>query len=352
MKSLNINKPIVSHQILGSLINLGAIIVSTIALYFVLLFSFCVPFGGYFSNNNIVNQYETANNLRLNYGETYQTYEKVVKEFYFEKYPEEIKDSYNNIYKKDFTITHIYNIKVLNLPLNPTTSNFSTTYYQYVANADGTFKVDELALRIVGSGTNYERNMSDLFYSSYNNLKTIGLTYEKPYGDAFKTNQLNENIIRTVSLAASIIVFEIILPLIMKNGSNVFDKIFKVGKVEYRNGYKLRTYKIILKAILRSILPCIGIYFATTYSIVLLIALPIFANFMTLILTKENRDIFDKLLGIDSCDLEQSLIFKNKEEETEYFKKEENKVIDDKEFLGKLTKVNDINVKKIESENK
>lgn len=343
-KSLKINPPNFSHRLFAFLLDITSTSIATLILYFVILYAIYIPFFGYSQKKNIIDQYETSYNLRMAYGESYDKYEDVCKKFYLSDFKEDILKDYNKD-NLNYSIVHIYNINVLNLPNNPTPSNYSTSYFHYVVNSDGSYDVDSLGVQINGSGDRYEKDLSDLFYTSYEELPIIMRKYVSEYNNAFIENSRYQDEIRLISLGISITIFYLILPLSFKYSETLFEKLFNIGFVDSKNGYKINKIFIFIRPIIYFLLPAIGLYLFTKYSIAILIILPIFIDIMVMILSINKKDLYEKICHVECCDILSSSIYKNEMEENKH---EMDTTITDQGFLDALNSVasNDKNIKK------
>ena len=88
------------------------------------------------------------NNLNLKEDLTYQEYEKVVTKFYYETYPDQIFNYYHEYDERISSLTHAYNVFVLNLPVEPTVEYYQTEYFKYQQLSDGSFDVNAKAIQI------------------------------------------------------------------------------------------------------------------------------------------------------------------------------------------------------------
>lgn len=346
-KDLKIAKVHTGKRLLSVLFDYISIIAGAVILYFVLLYTFFTPIFNYTGKSNEAKIVE--NQYGLNYGsvEDYEVYEKVTQDFYFVYYPNEIKASVNKSYGTNYSIEHIYNVVVLRLPDIPTYDNYSTEFFEYVINSDGTFAVNKVAIKKQGlSGPTYEKNMRDIFYSTYKNLKGYLSDFNKEYHSLAYDVQLYELISRIVGTTLSASVFYIIIPLINKNGSTIFEKHYDIGHVKGNNGYRIGPVKVILRAIINLALPVLGVIMMSTYSIVIFTAFYLFINNLIYIFNKNNRDLADLVLNIDSCFVSESSIFKNRLEEKEYENSDEFKQIEEMSFVDRLSEIKPINDKK------
>lgn len=346
-KDLKIAKPHSGKRLLSVLFDYLSIALGSILVYFLLLFSFFTPAFGYMNKVNAAKTYEKQYNLNLGEVEDYDKYEKVIQDFYFTYYPEEIKKTVNDNYKTDYSIVHIYNVMVLRLPDRPTIENYSTEFFEYIINPDGTFAVDEIAIKKQGlSGPTYEKNMRDIFYSTYENLKGYLADYHPDYNKVTSDIKLYESISRIISICLSSIIFYIVIPLINKNGATLFEKVYDIGHVRGKNGYSIKPYMIILRAVINLTIPVIGIILFSKYSVILMTLFFIFINNLIFIFNKNNRDLSDLIINMDTCIVSESLIFKNRKKEKEYEESDEFKKIEEMTFIERLKEIKPITDKK------
>jgi len=328
-----------SKKVVSYLLDIASVFLTSLALYFLSISLVAGPFLNYNNNKDIIYRSEEKYGLNVQETTNYLDYERACTDFYFNYFKDDIVKTYVDE-GKNYTIEHIYNVLVLNLPAEPTVSTHSTSYYKYSVNDDGSFNVDVVANRIAGSGEFYERSLKDLFYTSYEELFVIARKYDSTYSLAFSTNSQIEDITRVISLSISIIVFYMVLPFFFKHGATLFEHIFKIGHTNEKNGYSISKYKILLRPLFDFPLFLLGLYFATLYSIVLLIVLPLFANAIYMMFSYHNISFYEKVSKTESCDEDTSLIFANLSEE-EAFEKENNQ-IDDPDFIARLEKMKKI----------
>ena len=125
-RKIRIQEAQVNHKLFSFLYDLLVLCGTTVILYFIILYSVFGLFFNHVSNSNKINEIENTYNLNLEQGLDYSEYEKVLKDFYFVKYPEEIKNQFNDYYSKDYSITHVYNVVVCKLNDEPSFYNYKT----------------------------------------------------------------------------------------------------------------------------------------------------------------------------------------------------------------------------------
>lgn len=349
-KSIRIQRALINHRLIANLLNLLIFFLSVIALYFLVLYIFFGLCGNYNTTNNKISEIEASYSLNLNSDATYQDYEEVVKDFYFNRFKEEICNYYYESYGKSYSITKIYNISVLGLPSEPTHDNYKTNYYQYIQNSDGSFNTEAVGIMVEGYGDFYERNLLDLFVYKYNSLFSLLEEFDTTYYQLKVEKNALEMYSRIIAFLVAFITMYIVLPLLNKYYQVGFEMKLSLASVNKRNGYLIPKYKYILKNIIMMIIPFIGILLANKYSIIILTIGYLFLDIMIMMLSKNNTSIEEALLQIEVCSVKESLIFKNKLEEDEYISSEEFKKINDIDYLEKLKAVDEIefNDKKIE----
>lgn len=348
-KSLRLEYAISYKRLLAFLFDLLSAAILTVALFFLGLLCIGEPAFKYSSSKKEMKAIENSYSLNLGSGKSYTEYEAALQHFYLESFPEEIKRDVNKNYGTDYSIVHIYNVVVLQLPDKPTVDNYQTGYYQYKMNDDGVFLVDELALRIEGkSGKQYEKNMRDLFMNTYTNLKPMLSDYDSHYKKLSNNVDYSYVISRMIGVSISVLGIFVIYPLINKYGSTPFERVYKIAHVNSKSGYLAPKYKLILRAIILFALPIFGLWVFNQYSIILITVFWLFINVLLTIFTSRNRDVPDFILRMDSANIENSLLFKNRHEEIEYESQDDFKEITDVDYVNKLEETKAIDDKKQE----
>ena len=345
-RDLRISVAFTNHKLITVFLDNVIVFISTTILYFALIFS-AFNFGGNYVNKiSRINEIKTDYSLNLAEGLDYQEYEKIVKDFYFNKYPNEITKAYNTRYNEEKTITHIYNIMVLNLPINPTNESYSTEYYKYSQKENGEFDTEVIAERIIleNPSKTYYKNMSDLFYNAYCSLEPYLRTFNVEYNSLYNDVATLEMSARIISFLISIIIFYYIIPLTNKYGSTLIEKAYKLGHSNYINGYLVPRWKIALRPVIYFLIPFIGIVYFTRNTIIIFIIAYLALNLLILLVSKKNLDFADKILKMNTCYINESLLFKNREEEEAYFESEEGKKITDVDFVSTLENMDALNV--------
>ena len=341
-QSIRVEKAQKSKRLIALAIDLVILSISTVALFFVMLYGVIGPMFSYKDRVNVVKQYRDDYQLTLKEGEEYNVYEDVVKKFYFEYFTDDIIDTINRVYPNEHydSITQIYNVYVYNLPYSPTPTgdNYKSDLFEYQIDKEtGEVLVNELGVKRSDlSGQVYERYLRELMFSKYNQLDGFLIDYVPQYKEARTYKNNIELSARTVAAGLSVIVFSVIIPLCYKNGQTIGDKIEDVAYVIDNGGFKIKPYHTLLRGTLFYILPIIGVAILDKYPIVSLIIFPIFISVLLLLFRNTERDLRDVLSGTLAVDKKNSLIFKSAGEARLYEKKEENQVVEDVEYLERL----------------
>lgn len=342
-KSIRIQKNLLSQKLTANLLDTLVLACTTLVLYFVILYGIFGTFFNFVSNTKEIKEIESSYHLDFKKNLDYKEYETAIKTFYLH-FEEEIEQEYNEIHETDFTVRHIYNIIVLRLPVNPTPDNYKTDYYQYIQKENGEFDPDQFAILTEGSGKVYEKNMHDIYYSAYGKLKALLENYDEEYAK-LKLNTYNSRCYsRVISFLIAFILCFIIYPSKNLYYLSFFERKQNIAYVNQIDGYLAKKYKILIKRILVYIIPFIGFIGFSKYSIIILIIGSLFLNYLILMFSSKNNEIPENMLKIETCSIDESLLFKNYKEDVAYFQKDESKEINDVDFLNKLESISNISV--------
>lgn len=239
----------------------------------------------------------------------YKNYEKVVQDFYFVSYPKEIVDVYGKAYG-DLSIEALYNIRVLALPEHPTSSNYSTAYFSYSLNDDGSVNQDVVGTIKPDLNERGINDVEDLFHTAYKTLfamlPNVSSEYANDYLLLLRATQAS--ILSSYSL--SYVVFLGVLPQIFKNRAHLGQKVLGLSTAD-KDGYLLERWRPLLKALLGYPLPFLALWLSNAYSIVLLLVLPYFIDLLFAILSSKKLPLLEAILGIDVIDEKKSVVYKD-----------------------------------------
>lgn len=341
-RKIRIQDAQVNHKLFAFLYDLLVLSATTVILYFIILYSVFGVFFNHVSNTKRIDEIEDSYNLNLEQGLDYIEYEQVLKDFYFVKYPQEIQKQFNEYYSKDYSITHVYNVVVCKLNDTPTFDNYKTDYFSYVQDDSGHFNPDLLAIKVEGSGKNYEKNMSDLFYNSYKRLKELLETYNEEYR-ALVVKDFNQKAIsRGVAFGVGFVVFYLIIPLKNKYGATLFEKKYQLAHVNAKDGYLVKKIKIIIRPFIYYLIPFIALLVWSKNSMIIILLGYLFINCLLIIFSKNNLDLSERILYMTTCSVPESLLFENEKDEKAYFNTEEGKKINDPDYLDRLSSAKEI----------
>ena len=345
-KSARIQPALLSHRLMAGLLDILTLFVFSLGLYFILLYTVFSIFG-YLKMSDRIAEIEEEYNLKLPEGEDYKTYEEAIKDIYFNHYSNEIVKQYKDNYGKDYSITHIYNIVILRLPAEPTFDNYKTDFYQYTQKSDGTFDVDSLAVKVEGSGINYDRSIQSLFHSGYKRMSRLVENYNEEYFNLNAATYSHECYARLISFIISFILLFIVIPFKNEVYQTFWMKKYDLAYVSYKTGYNLKRSKVLFRYILSFILPLVGFVIATKYSIVILILGYFMIDNLLMLFSNENLNIADRFLKIETCKHSDSLLFDDKKDEEAFLASEEGKKVTDIAYVKKLEEAEEIIVTNI-----
>ena len=352
LKDIKITPASPGKRIISWLIDILLLIASYAAIYFGLLFSVFSLVFSYADNVTYIKDTNAALNLKLSEGEGYKKYENVIMSFYFDIYPDQIKEMYDEYYGKDYTIEHIYNIQVLSLPETPTPEYHSNDMFTYVQDQSGAYNVDAIGVVLSElGGYNHDRNMSDYFYYEYTELNNLVIQFNSKYAISVNNNLLYESIARISSFGISVLVFYLIIPFTNKHRATIGEKICCFAHVNYSDGYAIKKYKTCLRPFVEFLIPAILIYLASSPAFYVFAFFYQFLSVLTMLIGEKHQDFADKILKMSLVDENDSLIFINETQEKEYEDNEEYIETNDKDFLDKLSNITPLNFS-INEENK
>jgi uncharacterized RDD family membrane protein YckC len=341
----DLERPILYKQILSSLINALAIALLGLACYFLVCQPILNSNGDYSSSIAYKNDREIENNLRKTSGLDYKEYSGPVDRFWLESFPNEVAEIYNDSLKTDYTIQYLYNLNVCRLPANPTPANYSTAYFAYEVNEDGSIAKDKIAI-VKTSTLNSRglRDLADIYWNAYEKLPSLFSKIDPSYEAAISRIRLDEGLSRLSSVGFSFLVFEIVWPLIERNASSLGEKILGLGYVN-TNGFRVRKWKIPLRGLLMGAPALCGSFVLNVYSVTLLWVAPFFFNLIFMLFSKDNQSLADRLCFLICVDLKNSDIYVS-EDEKEKAERNALGVYSDREYVNRLSEADEIKERK------
>lgn len=347
LTSYRISPTPATKKLSAFLSDLGVVIATFIALFFSILYGISGPFLNYNSNVDYINKIENEYSLNVASGKDYKEYEKIVKDFYFVHFPEEVKSFYVEFYNysEDYSLMRIYNIQVLSLPLDISSDNYSNNLFTYVQNNEGYYDYN-IEGRIVDNngGDYFYRSLADHFYNKVGTLKSLISYFDNNYNKAVSDKLVSESMVRTISFALSVIIYFLIIPLFSKNKQTIFERVFKVVSINRNDGLLIRTYKVFLRPLTYFLVPFIFVLFASNHALYALGAFYLFISSLISLINENHYDLSDLILKTATIDLRDSLVFRTIEEADKYYSSDEYEEIEDQEFLDKLSSIQSINI--------
>jgi len=332
---VSIVEPIIYKPILASLINLLGLVGLTYLAYY------CVAYP-IIQNNNEYNEatsYKASRreelNLNLPESQTpYTKYSEPLENFYFTVYPEKIQALYNSAYSKNWTINHIYSVNVLSLPSDPTPTSYSTHYFTYVLNSDGSVDQDARAIMKTDLTSQGLDDVRDLYQNAYEKLGNLLSALDNKYMLSVSTSYAYEASSRLISLVFATSIIYLLLPLIFKNGVSLGEKIIHLAYAK-KSGYRLNYFQVMAKAILIYIPVALSLYYLNVYTIVLSCVFLPFINFMVQLLSSSKTSLIDKMVFITPLDAKESDLYSCADEEEEVLSTSI-PVYKERDYTGKL----------------
>lgn len=343
-KSVRIEPAMRSHRLLAFGFDLLCISLSTVLLFFLSLYAIVGPIVGYQDKCNYMVAKDQEYGLTIGDPQDYVICERVIQDFYFNYFSDDIENDIHRLYPKErySSIVHIYNVFVLNLPLNPTPEGdkFKGDLFQYKISEEGVVLVDEVGIKRPDmSGMNYENSLKQLFYTKYSSLPQMLVNYLPEYNAA---NSLKNNVelgCRIGSASISVLIFALILPLIFKNGQTLGFKLEHVALVNSKNGFKIPFYKNIIRMFALYTLPVFGFALNNRYGFVIFIIFPLFISVLLMLFRESGADLQDLFARTTAVDMDNSLLFSSAGEASLYEKNPEHQNVEDEEYLKALESV-------------
>lgn len=330
-KSLKISEPLSILKVFILLLDFLVAILLAILLYFSTFYPIYQNNSSYANgikdNNEIINRYQLNISYDKNKDQSY--YQNIILNF-LDDYKQDVFEYYdNNLENKDViqsdTTEYLFNVVILGLPFEATNDNHisSDGYYQYIQQNDGNYAYDIIGVTVDSDLDKDEK----LFYQQemYSKLAICeNILYQLNINN-YKTNKdyaNNLNIISyTISGVISFVIYFMIIPLFFKNGETPISKLFNVGLINNKTGFKIKKYQVFLRYFIYSPFLILGLYFLNIYSIIIFMIVPIILDIFVLFLSKDQRDIFDYVVKSKVVNVKDSYIFKDENEELRFFEK-------------------------------
>lgn len=289
-----------------------------IGIWALMYFSICYPVTVNNASVKKANQYlsdvESSLRLDINKDAEWKEKEEIIQNFYFVEYSDEIKEWYltNTVYD-GISVTAYYNIRVLGLTFEPGSAYEGTGLYQYVRNEDGSWNVDVLGEMIVpedelsGRG---KRNLNQLYTDGIEGCLYMLQDIDPDYLAATRLVKSSALYGSAASFSFVYLLLFALLPLLLPNKASVGQAVLGFG-VCTKRGYLAHWYQIEGRALLGMIPLFFGAYLFDPYSVVILIVLPIFLNFLYPLFTGKRQTLLDTVFGLRVIINQESTVYKN-----------------------------------------
>lgn len=302
------------QALLAHLIDIGLLFIIWIVAYFAVCYPVTINNPGIKSANEYIDETERSLRLKTNDDISREEKEAIVKDFYFVEFPDEIKDIYidETIYE-GISLTYYYNVRVLGLEFNPYPEYEGTSLYEYVKNEDGSFNFDVIGVRsfpdseLSGRG---KRDLEALYDDAIEGCLYMLQSIDKEYAVAYYHVTTSTSYGIAASFSFAYICLFAILPLLLKNKATAGEAVLRLGTCQ-KTGYAAKWYIVELRALIGFVLPFFGAYLFDSYSIVCLLILPIFLNFLYPLLTGKRQTLLDTLFRLRVVINKESTIYKD-----------------------------------------
>ena len=340
-KNDHIERAGIGKSLLASFFNVLFLAALTLFSYWAVCFPIFQATPSYHESITFVQSENSTRRFGENAHKDYSFYQGVLEEFYFGEFSAAIAKNYNDAYKTSYTIRHIYNATVLKLPAEATITNYSTTYFSYVLNEDGSVNMDAPAKMAENLNERGLSDVRDLYYQSYSHLEDVLSSVSPRYAESRNHVANVDRFARIASFSFASFTLVFLLPFFLKGHGELGELILKLGRAE-RKGYTPRWYNHALRLLFVLPLPMVAMLWFNAYSITLLLIFPYFANELLLLLGKEKRSPLDRLSLLVEIDFENSLLFHDEAELDEY-EKTALASYQDAEYVSKLSAAEDLN---------
>ena len=155
-------------------------------------------------------------------------------------------------------------------------------------------------------------------------------------------NLLYEAYSRVISFAISVSIFYIIIPIINKNSETLFERIIGVVHVDRKSGLVCPKWRMLLRCLIYYLIPLLIVFVSSNFRFYVFAIFYIFISIVLALTSEDHKDIADRILKIIPIDKRDSLIFKSDKERQEYLTSKEYQIIEDQEYLDKLSKINEL----------
>ena len=300
---------------LAFIINYAFVWVLGLTFYFAISYPIRFNDSNYLSNKKIYEDTRVTYSLNMWNGASNEELMAAMEYFYLDAFRSQVEEKYNSQNGTNFTAEHIYNIRIYHLPTDPNPSNFQTEYFSYVIKEDGSVNPDVLATpRTDELNPRGLESLHSIIFSSYLSTEIVAREFIPEYGRSIEYLNRYDGFSKLICFAASMVIYQLILPLIFGYGRSLGELIIGLGYANKGNGYAVSYFKLPLRMLILSLPALIGTYFWNLYFLVIFLIFPYFLDLLFRLFSVNRGSIADKFLFIVPVDMKYERLYKNEAE--------------------------------------
>ena len=339
-----LERPYPSKGIWNYLINLASILLLALGIYFLPAMAIVKAIPSYQEASLLMKEKESEHGLDLDPSSAgKEDYQEALRHFYFVDYPDQIAHNYaeHGLYE-GYSITHIFNVVVYDLPAQPSADSHSSEYFYY-EYSEGNWLVDQEATEKENLSSLAQIGLKNLMQSRYEQLKDLLSTLDRDYYDADNKVHSSESLARLFSMLLVVLAFELALPLILKDGRSLGEVITKTSHAKKR-GFAYRWPMTLIRFLINAPLLCLFFFFFSFYSAIICLIVPALVDILIMILSKDHQFFYERFSFAVLIDPLKSDVFESEEAYEEFLKDQENHFVD-KEFADLLSSIDNVTKK-------
>lgn len=311
MPNIDVEPVHLGKAYLGSFINLAFIIVGWVIAFFAICLPIYSSSHSYAQAKGYVDEKEAEYGLTTSENEDAETLKAVIDDFYFVHFPAEIMEAYVIPTDPEGTLMSFYNVRVLNLPENPSApSNYRNELFAYKLGEDGQPLKDEMGVQRDDLNKRGLESVRDLYRDAFVELPVMLRALDSQYQGCYSLVNQVKMYANGASFSFSYLIFMAILPFCLKNRATLGQRIIKVGTCGL-SGYRTSALSVLLKALIGFPFPFFGAFFFSAYSVTLLILLPYFLNLLYPIFFVKKAPLLESICRIQIIDNAHSVVYKD-----------------------------------------
>ncbi|MBO4540998.1 MAG: hypothetical protein J5736_03390 [Bacilli bacterium] len=323
-----LERPYPSKGIWNYLINLVAILLLALGIYFLPAMAIAKSLPSYQQADALMKQKEEEHGLVLDASSASKDdYIAALRHFYFEDYPTEIAENYakQGLYE-GYSIVHIFNVVVYDLPAKPTSENYQNDYFYY-EYSEGKWLVDQEAKQREDLGSLAQIGFKNVMQVRYEKLKDLLRTLDYDYYLADGKVVSTLSMTRLITMGSLCLIFELILPLVFKDGRSLGEMLTKTSHAKKR-GFAYRWYMSLIRFLVNAPLLCVFFFFLTFYATILALIIPALVDILIMILSKDHQFFYERFSFAVLIDPIKSDVFESEEAYREFLKDQEKSFVD------------------------